>query len=77
MEPLLSQLLDSAPGPAERTTQLAALEEESFWGRGDYVEKQGWATMPGGDKPNDEVAEACATEVLKLGKESADTPNAS
>jgi hypothetical protein len=51
---------------ADRKTHLAALQEERSWERGDYVEKQGWATMPGANKPNDAVAEACATELLKL-----------
>ena len=49
-----------------RTTQLAALKGESSWQRGDYVEKQGWATMPGSKEPDDEVADACATELMKL-----------
>lgn len=49
-----------------QTTQLAALEEESSWQRGDYVEEQGWATMPGGKGPNDQVADACATELMKV-----------
>lgn len=49
-----------------RTTQLAALKGESSWSRGDYVEKQGWATMPGSKAPDDEVADACATELMKL-----------
>lgn len=48
-----------------RTTQLAALKAESSWERGNYVEKQGWATMPGSKEPNDEVADACAAELLK------------
>jgi curli biogenesis system outer membrane secretion channel CsgG len=51
-----------------RTTQLAALKGESSWQQGDYVEKQGWATMPGSKEPSDEVADACATELLKLAK---------
>jgi hypothetical protein len=52
--------------PDVRTTQLAALKGENSWSRGDYVEKQGWATMPGGKKAEDEVADACATELMKL-----------
>jgi hypothetical protein len=52
---------------AEQKTHLAALQKEGSWERGDYVEKQGWATMPGANKPNDAVAEACASELLKLG----------
>ncbi len=49
-----------------RTTQLAALKEESAWKQGDYIEEQGWATMPGSKEPNDEVADACASELLKV-----------
>jgi hypothetical protein len=49
-----------------RTTKLAALKGESSWARGDFVEKQGWATMPGAKEPEDEVAGACATELMKL-----------
>jgi hypothetical protein len=52
--------------PEIRTTQLAALKGESSWQRGDFVEKQGWATMPGSKAPDDEVADACATELMKL-----------
>ena len=52
--------------PDVRTTQLAALKGESSWQRGDYVEKQGWATMPGGKEAEDEVADACAAELMKL-----------
>ena len=52
--------------PEVRTTQLAALNGESSWARGDYVEKQGWATMPGSKEANDEVADACAAELMKL-----------
>lgn len=52
----------------ERTTYLAALQKEDSWKRADYVEKQGWATMPGSAEPNKEVADACASELLKLVK---------
>lgn len=52
--------------PELRTTQLAALKGESSWQRGDFVEKQGWATMPGAKEPDDEVADACAAELMKV-----------
>ncbi|MQA67271.1 MAG: hypothetical protein GEU76_15440 [Alphaproteobacteria bacterium] len=51
-----------------RATHLAALQKEDSWMRGDYVEKQGWATMPGSKESSDEVAEACAEELLKFSK---------
>ena len=50
----------------QQTEHLAALGEESRWSSDDYVEEQGWATMPGAEEPNDEVADACATELRKL-----------
>jgi hypothetical protein len=52
--------------PEIRTTKLATLQGESSWQRGDFVEKQGWATMPGSKEAEDEVADACATELMKL-----------
>ena len=52
----------------EQATHLAALEKESTYRHGDYIEKQGWATMPGSKEPNDEVADACAEELLKAAK---------
>lgn len=51
---------------AGRTTHLAALEKESTWQQPDYVVAQGWATMPGTEVPNEEVAEACADKLLEL-----------
>jgi hypothetical protein len=56
----------------QQTTHLAALQKEDSWERSDYVEKQGWATMPGGKTPSDEVAETCAAELLKLAEQSAE-----
>ena len=52
----------------EETTHLAALEKERSWEQGDYIEKQGWATMPGSKEPNVRVADACAEELLKFAK---------
>jgi len=54
---------------AEQATHLAALQEEGPWRQSDYVEDQGWATMPGSEEPNDKVADACAEELLKVAKE--------
>ncbi|MEX0693837.1 MAG: hypothetical protein WD075_05270 [Rhodospirillales bacterium] len=49
----------------QEATHLAALKEKGTWEQGTYVEKQGWATMPGSNEPNDEVAEACAETLLE------------
>jgi hypothetical protein len=50
---------DPAKGP-----KLVAMKDESSWQRGEYVGKQGWATMPGEQEPDRKVAEACAILLL-------------
>ncbi len=44
--------------------KLAELKATDSWQRDGYVEKQGWATMPGAEKPDRNVAEACAKLLL-------------
>jgi hypothetical protein len=46
--------------------KLVAMEKESSWQRGDYVGKQGWATMPGEREPDSKVAQACAALLLPI-----------
>jgi hypothetical protein len=53
-------VVQSADDP-QRARKLTELKAESAWKRGEYIEKQGWATMPGEDKPDSRVAEECAT----------------
>ncbi len=40
--------------------KLAELKALDTWQKGDYVEKQGWATMPGEEKADSAVATDCA-----------------
>lgn len=65
LTPICVAQFKSVAEPA-RHTHLAALQEESSWQRGDYIEEHGWATMPGAENPDDEVADACASQLLKL-----------
>jgi hypothetical protein len=44
--------------------KLVALKDESSWQRGEYIGKQGWATMPGEQEPDRRVAEMCATLLM-------------
>ena len=67
LTPVCVAQLKSLP-EQQQQVQLAALKEERTWQRGDYVEEHGWATLPGTTKPNAEVAEACASELLKVAK---------
>jgi hypothetical protein len=36
------------------------LQGVNGWEKGDYIKKQGWATMPGEAEPDGRVADACA-----------------
>jgi len=48
--------------------KLKELKETSGWQRGEYVEKQGWATMPGEEKADSKVAEECARLLMLASK---------
>lgn len=45
---------------------LAALKATNTWEQADYVRTGGWATMPGSNEPNRDVAQACAEALMKL-----------
>lgn len=51
---------------AARARKLGELRAiTSSWEQTEFVMKTGWATFPGQTDPNREVAEACASAVLK------------
>ena len=45
-------------GDSERGQKL-----KDTWDKGRYIEKQSWAIMPGEDKPDSKVADACAKQL--------------
>ncbi len=51
---------------SDKVQKLKKMKAEDDWKRGDYVEKQGWATMLGEKKPDSEVAGKCAEKLMKL-----------
>ena len=53
---------------SEKDQKLKELKEKAFYQRGDYVEKQGWATMLGEKEPDGKVAEKCADILMQLGQ---------
>ena len=53
------------PGKSQKLTDLKAA---GTWQGGDYVEKQGWATMAGEEKPDSAVASECARLLLLVSK---------
>src|SRR5574341_1419883 len=44
---------------SEKDQKLKELKGKDTWDRGRYIEKQSWAIMPGDDKPENRVADAC------------------
>ena len=55
----------------DKEEHLKELEKLDFYGtpdRSDYVQKQGWATMPGEKKPDSQVADECARQIMALQK---------
>ena len=53
---------------SEKDQKLKELKETDSWKRGDYVDKQGWATMPGEKESDRRVAEKCADMLMQVGQ---------
>lgn len=47
------------------TADLAALEQTHTYSRDDFVADNGWATLPGMEEANADVAERCAEQLLE------------
>ena len=45
---------------SEKDQKLKDMKGKESWERGRYIEKQNWAIMPGEDRPDSRVADACA-----------------
>ena len=50
---------------SDATTKLAGLRKTDSWNQREFVEKGGWATIPGTSAPNSAVASACAAELTR------------
>ncbi len=53
---------------SKKDQKLNKMKEIDSWERGDYVEKQGWATMPGDKEPDSRIARACADLLMQVGQ---------
>lgn len=53
---------------SDHDVHAAALKKVSSWEQGSYIEKGGWANMPGTTTANTDLARACAEAVGKLTK---------
>jgi len=56
---LLPMCVDMSATDADRDAKLAAIREVSSYRRRDAVMEAGWATVPGADAPNRDLAQAC------------------
>jgi hypothetical protein len=62
---LLPVCVGSFKSAADAAVNLAALKKISSWEQGTYVEKGGWANMPGTTTANSALARACAEALGK------------
>ncbi len=63
---LVPVCIERSEGDADRVAKLATIREASSFKRRDAVMEAGWATVPGSDAPNRDLAQACAA-ALELG----------
>ncbi len=49
----------------DMVAQLAALKASNSWSRDDLMDKGGWTTPPGADKPIRGAADLCAKQLLE------------
>jgi len=49
----------------DKSEKLIEMKDKDAWDKGRYIDKQSWAIMPGGDKPETGVADACAKQLSK------------
>jgi hypothetical protein len=50
---------------SEKDQKLKEMKGKDTWDKGRYIEKQSWAIMPGEDKPDNGVADACAKHLAE------------
>ena len=52
---------------SDAKANLAVLQKiSSNWEQGDYLEKGGWATLPGASSPDYHLARACAEKLVQI-----------
>jgi len=61
MAPMCVVRFNADPKRAEKLKQL---REGSAWEQGEFVKKQGWATMPGDKEPESRTADECVKLLL-------------
>jgi len=49
-----------------KEAKLVDLKNLDYWKRGEFVQKQGWATMPGENEADSGLADECARRLVEL-----------
>ena len=62
LAPICVAQFQQDPNKEERLKELKKLDS---WKRGDFVEKQGWATILGEKEPDSKVANECARRLVE------------
>jgi hypothetical protein len=47
-----------------KVESLKNLKAKSSWARGEFIEEQGWATIPGSESTNSEIADEGAEKIV-------------
>jgi hypothetical protein len=63
LAPICVEQFQQDPAKEEKFKEL---EKISSWQRSKYVQDQGWATMPGREKSDRDIADKCAQKILDL-----------
>jgi len=50
---------------SDKGEKLKEMKGKDSWDKGRYIEKQSWAIMPGEEKPDSKVADACAKHLTE------------
>ena len=50
---------------SDKGQKVKEMKAKDSWDTGRYIEKQSWAIMPGEDKPDSRVADACAKQLAR------------
>ena len=61
--PICVAQFEQDPNKAE---DLKKLKAESSWARGDFIEEQGWATMPGSQSANTDIVDEYAEKIMSM-----------
>ena len=60
---LVPVCLEQARQDPDRAAKMASIKQAASYNRRDSVMEAGWATHPGADSPNRDLAEACLEEL--------------